>query len=76
MKNNLQKCHIIKSVSKHNIDKSKIIRKKISNTLINHTKTTKKTKIINIKRILTNRMPFSSKYKTSKNSRKNNYDII
>ena len=74
MKNNLQKCHMIKSVLKHNIDKSRIIQKKISGTsMTNHNK---KTKIINMKRILTNRIPLSSKYKTSKNSRKNNYDII
>ena len=74
MKNNLQKYHKITSVSKHKKDKSKIIKKKISNTLIaNHSK---RTNILNIKRMLINRVALNSKYKTSKNSRKYIYSNI
>ena len=54
MKNNPQKCRIIKSVSKHKKEKSTVNKKKINNTLItNHSK---KANIINIKRMLINRV--------------------
>ena len=74
MKNNPQKCHIIKSVSKHKKEKSTVNKKKINNTLItNHSK---KTNILNIKRMLINRVQINSKYKTNKNSRKYKYSFI
>lgn len=68
MKNNLQKCHIMKSVSKYIKEKSKNSPKKIDNTLIvNHTK---KVYNINLKKALKKQEAQNSKYKTSKNSRK------
>jgi len=74
MKNNPQKCRIIKSVSKHKKEKSTVNKKKINNTLItNHSK---KANIINIKRMLINRVQINSKYKTNKNSRKYKYSFI
>ena len=74
MKNNLQKCGIIKSVSKQTKEKFTHKKKKINNTLMaNHSK---KAKIINIKRMLINRIQLNSKYKTNKNSRKYQYIFI
>ena len=74
MKNYLQKCRIIKSVSKQTKEKSIHNKKKINNTLMaNHSK---RGKIINIKRMLINRVQLNSKYKTHKNSRKYQYIFI
>ena len=74
MKNNPQKYHVIKSVSKHKKEKSTVNKMKINNTfIINHSK---KANIINIKRMLINRVQINSKYKTNKNSRKYKYSFI
>ena len=74
MKNYLQKCRIIKSVSKQTKEKSTHNKKKINHTLMaNHSKITN---IINIKRMLINQVYLNSKYKTNKNSRKYKYSFI
>ena len=74
MKNYLQKCRIIKSVSKQAKEKSTHNKKKINHTLMaNHSKITN---IINIKRMLINQVYLNSKYKTNKNSRKYKYSFI
>lgn len=65
MKNYLQKCRMIESVSKQTKEKSIHNKKKINNTLMsNHSKITN---IINIKRMLINQVHLNSKYKTNKN---------
>ena len=74
MKNYLQKCRIIKSVSKQTKEKSTHNKKKINHTLMaNHSKITN---IINIKRMLINQVHLNSKYKTNKNSRKYKFIFI
>jgi len=74
MKNYLQKCRMIESVSKQTKEKSIHNKKKINNTLMaNHSKITN---IINIKRMLINQVHFNSKFKTNKNSRKYKFIFI